>query len=170
MSIPAGTVSPRAVSHITHVSLYTTPHVTRRTRHRSSPDNVRYNHMAHSYRSSRCEAISTLAARRYVYPCWDGVPEGGVAYTTPPVTRRTRHRSSPDNVRYNRMAHSYRSSFYRRFFFPDPRKTFSRIRENLRRVLIAQPPSVPRPPGNYPLVQRIEGLYISSHATPRQYG
>ena len=33
--------------------------------------------------------------------------------------------------------------------------------------LIAQPPSVPRPPDNYPaLVQRIEGLYISSHATP----
>ena len=42
---------------------------------------MRYNGMAHSYRSSRCEATSTLAARRYAWPCWDGVPEGGVAYT-----------------------------------------------------------------------------------------
>ena len=59
---------------------YTTPPVSRRTQHQSSPDNMRYNGMAHSYRSSRCEAISTLAVRRYAWPCWDGVPEGGVAY------------------------------------------------------------------------------------------
>ena len=41
---------------------------------------MRYNGMAHNYRSSYCGAISTLVVPRYVYPCWDGVPEGGVAY------------------------------------------------------------------------------------------
>ena len=45
-------------------------------------------------------------------------------------------------------------------------ETFSRIRENLRRVLIAQPPPGPRPPGNYPIVQRLEGLHIARTPLP----